>query len=104
MVSGCPSADGHEQLPRKLTPLLSGGGGRGLWAPASRWQSTTPCPSLIRRGIIFMHGGEPKDHEVRPQTDRANACHSPDHPISRSPNTSFTLPVSEPSPSPFAPS
>ena len=27
-------------------------------------RSTTPDPSLRRRGISFVHGGEPKDHEV----------------------------------------
>ena len=32
--------------------------------------STTPDPSLRRRGIIFMHGGEPKDHDVFARNDK----------------------------------
>ena len=37
-------------------------------------ESTTPDPSLRRRGIAFMHGGEPKDHDVFARNDSVHKC------------------------------
>jgi hypothetical protein len=54
----------------KMTPLLSGRrGGGGGWH--RRRLATTPNPSLPRRGMIFITGGEPKDHEAFAQDDSA---------------------------------
>jgi hypothetical protein len=54
----------------KKAPLLNGRRGRGWWVAAQGFRATTPDPSLTRRGIIFMHGGEPKDHDIFAQDDR----------------------------------
>jgi hypothetical protein len=43
--------------------------GQGWWVVSST-TATTPNPSLPRRGIIFMTGGEPKDHEVSARNDK----------------------------------
>jgi hypothetical protein len=53
----------------KMAPLLSGRKGRGWWVAASAFRATTPDPSLIRRGIIFMHRDEPKDDGIFAQND-----------------------------------
>ena len=62
MVSGCPSADGHERRNENGYPPPKeegvGGGGPTI---------DRPWPLLIKEGNdagIFMDGGEPKDHEV----------------------------------------
>jgi hypothetical protein len=57
----------------KMAPLLSGRRGRGWWVAMSALQATTPDPSLTRRGIIFMHGGEPKDHEILARNDKRSS-------------------------------
>jgi hypothetical protein len=46
---------------KKMTPLLSVRRGRGGgWY--RRQMTASPNPSLSRRGIIFIAGGDPKDH------------------------------------------
>jgi PIN domain nuclease of toxin-antitoxin system len=47
----------------KMTPLLSGRRGRGWRVAASAFPATTRSPFLMRRGIIFMRGGELKDKD-----------------------------------------
>jgi hypothetical protein len=51
-----------------MTPLLSGRRGRGGGWYRQR-TATTPTPSLPRRGIIFIAGGEPKNHELFARND-----------------------------------
>ena len=42
--------------------------GQGWWVVSSA-NDNPPSPSLLRRGIIFIAGGEPKDHAVFTQND-----------------------------------
>jgi len=61
--------DGGEFADMKMTSLRSGRRGRGWWVAAPGFQSTTPDPSLRRRGIVFRQGGEPKDHDISARND-----------------------------------
>ena len=54
----------------RMAPLLSGRRGRGGECQRHGGINHPPDPSLRRRGIIFMHGGEPKDREAFAQNDR----------------------------------
>jgi len=61
----------------KMAPLLSGRRGRGWWVATSAFRATTPDPSLIRRGIIFMHGVEPRIMKAALQMTRVPTVEGP---------------------------